>query len=72
MILTNGQITKVVISDIANVTTPDLDGATFVAVVYVADSAQPIWPGTPLAQVTDFAGFETYTLATNAERYAMV
>jgi len=69
---TDGMITKIVGNNIENVTTPDLDGATFDVVVYVYDSNQPIWPGSALPVATDFAQVEDITLATNSERYAML
>jgi len=71
MVFPNGAITRIEVTDIENVTTPDLDGATFKAVIFIADELQPIWPGTPLPVATDFAAVEDITLVNNAARYAI-
>ena len=68
--LVNGTPTRIVVLSVADITGPaELDAAAVEGLVYVADSLNPLWPGSAIASEGDYAFLEEVITNLPANNY---
>jgi len=69
----NGTIQRIAVQVNSTIEDPgELNGVILDATVYVADSLNPLWPGSALPAITEYETVDSILLATPAANYLVL